>query len=108
MAKLDGAKPAMVLMAVTNFLSSLLLGLDKVSKFHTNLFCFSDNDREVVAAKTKCVAQRNIDFPVLCFIKSEIEFGIEIRIIREVIDRRRNNSFVDPEQSGNDFNYARG
>ena len=82
-------------MAVTNFLSSLLLGLDKVSKLHTNLLHFSDDNGKIVPAKTKRVAQRNIDFAELGFIESKIESGVEIRIIGEVVDRRRNNSFFD-------------
>src|SRR5439155_1666096 len=107
MARLDGAKPAMVLMAVTNFLFSLLLGLDKVRKFHTNLFRFSDDNGEVVTAKPKGVAQGNIYFSLLGFIKSKVEFWIKLRVVSKVIDRGRNNSFVDREQTSNGFNRTR-
>src|SRR6478609_1065725 len=96
----------MVLMAVTSFLSSLLLGLDKVSKFHTNLLCFFKDDREIVATETKRITQGNIDFTLLSFIKSKVQFRIEIRIVSKMINGWRNNPFIESKQARDCFYRA--
>ena len=54
-----------------------------------------DNYRSIMASKSKCIAQCNIYLSFLCFIKCKIEFWVKFRIIRVVIDRRRNEPIIN-------------
>ena len=58
-------------------------------------------------AKTKRIGQRGIDHPLLCFVKGEVQPAVNFRIIRKMVDGRRNDIILYSQDSGNGFDGTR-
>ena len=57
-------------------------------------------------AKTKGVAHCHIDLPFLRFVESEVDVWIDIFIIREMVDCRRDDVVLDRQNGRNCFNHT--
>ena len=67
---------------------------------------FLKNERSVVPAETKCIAQGIIDNPFLRHVERKVQVIVYFRIIREVVNRRGNDIISEGEDCSNGFNGA--
>src|SRR5690606_2903581 len=65
-----------------------------------------ENYGGIVSAKPKRITHGRIDCPILRFIKSKVQFRIQIRIICKVIDGRWYDIMLDSHDGSNGFHRS--
>lgn len=59
-----------------------------------------------MSSKAKGIAQYGFNRSFLRFVEGQVEFGINLGIIRKMIDRRRYKIVIDRQNTRNGFNCA--
>ena len=69
--------------------------------------CLFEDDREIVTTKSEGITQRHFHFTFLCLDEREVESGIQVWIIIEMVYRGWHDGLVNCQQAGYAFNCAR-
>jgi hypothetical protein len=54
----------------------------------------AEDHRSVVPAKAEGIAHHQLNIALLRFVEGEVQLGVDLGIVREVIDRRRDDALV--------------
>jgi len=65
------------------------------------------NDRRIVPAESKCITQNSPDFALLRLVEGEIQPVVQFRVVRKVIDRRRNEMMPNRQNTSDRFHRTR-
>src|SRR5688572_20716415 len=60
-----------------------------------------------MSAETERIAEGDIDFALLCFVKGHVQARIKFRVVCEMINSRRYDRLIDGQQAGDGFNGSR-
>ena len=84
------------------------MGFDFLSISGGGVSDFLHQYREIMSTEAEGIAQGDVYIAFLCLVESHVQSRIKLRIIRKVVDGRRDHRLVNCEQACDRFNRPGG